>query len=362
MIRLPTLYARDAKGKIIQWTIWTDGGLVYTEHGLVSGEKQESHYECEPKNVGRVNETTAPQQADKEAQAKWDKQRKKKYFLSPEEALGAENTRPMLALKFEDHKHKLQYPVIVQPKLDGVRCMAFKENGTVVLRSRGNEVFDIKHISDALAPFTTEGMILDGEVYVHGRSLQQITSLVKRPQEASKELQYWVYDMPGPHGNESRDALKTGLFGDLYIPGGLCPDVVVNVVSDVAVDELEVKQHHDLYVSQGFEGAIVRSRTGLYRFGHRSADLLKVKVFDDGEFEILGWKMGKGAFENVPIVECKAPGGTFDVAPRGSMEVRAELAARLPALIGAKMTVRHFGWTDDKLPRFPVGICVREID
>jgi len=356
---LPTLYALDAKGNVLVWKIHTEGPDVVTIHGHFAGAHQTARFACKPKNVGRANATTAEEQAVAEATAKWEKQRKKKYYLTIDEAKNTASRKPMLAQKFDQHKGKLVYPVIVQPKLDGVRCLAYREGGKVVLHSRGGEVYDVKHISDALEPCLGEDEELDGEIYIHGMSLQQIVSLVKRPQEGSLKLQYWVYDMPqeGLRTNQGRDEDRHKWFRKL---GPVVADVIALVPSAFYGDENEVRSFHDNCVMAGYEGAIIRSRTGLYRHGYRSPDLLKMKVFDDGEFTITGWKTGKGAFAGVPVFECQARGGTFDVVPRGCAEVRTELLAQAPSLVGKQLTVRHFGWTDEGLPRFPVGICVRE--
>ena len=357
---LPPLYALDAKGNVLVWKTHTEGPDVVTLHGRLDGAHQTARFACKPKNVGRANATTAEEQAVAEATAKWEKQRKKKYYLTIDEAKNTASRKPMLAQKFDQHKKKLVYPVIVQPKLDGVRCLAYREGGKVVLHSRGGEVYDVKHISDALEPYLGEDEELDGEIYIHGMSLQQIVSLVKRPQGGSLSLQYWVYDMPQEgRTNEERDHDRYEWFRKVYATAGeSC--VVRQVVSSLQHKESYVRAFHDNCVLAGYEGAIIRSRTGLYRHGYRSPDLLKMKVFDDGEFTITGWKTGKGAFAGVPVFECQARGGTFDVVPRGCAEVRTELLAQAPNLVGKQLTVRHFGWTDEGLPRFPVGICVRE--
>src|SRR3989304_5553014 len=81
--------------------------------------------------------------------------------------------KPMLAAPFEDHKHKLVYPVTVQPKFDGVRCLAFrKADGTIMLQSRGGDPYELPHIQNEISPWLGNGWILDGELYIHGTSLQ----------------------------------------------------------------------------------------------------------------------------------------------------------------------------------------------
>ena len=44
---------------------------------------------------------------------------------------------------------------------------------------------------------------------------------------------------------------------------------------------------------KGYEGIIIRNIDGMYEFGFRSDNLIKLKVFDDKEFEIVESPGGK---------------------------------------------------------------------
>jgi DNA ligase-1 len=361
---LPTLYSKTATGAINTWEVWLDKGSgVVVRWGQKGGALQTSVFQCERKNVGRANATTAVEQARLEAIAKWKKQLKKKYYVNIEEATGPK-LRPMLAAKFDDKQAKVKYPVAVQPKFDGVRCLAYREGKHVVLHSRGGDPYDVEHIRGALEKILDEGDMLDGEIYVHGMSLQNIISLVKRSQEESKLFVYHVYDFVHLDLQGAEDWTERGTnlraWFDYEQEQGL-PDFIKPVQTYAAANVHMVKTLHDQFVREGYEGAIVRTYSGTYRIGYRSSDLLKVKSFDDGEFIITGWCLGKGKFANVPIFTCKtSKGKTFEVTPRGTDEVRALLKQNANSMIGKPYTVRHFGLTDEGVPRFPVGIGLRE--
>jgi DNA ligase-1 len=122
-----------------------------------------------------------------------------------------------------------------------------------------------------------------------------------------------------------------------------------------------VQQAHDAFVAEGYEGAIVRAMNAEYKYGYRSSGLLKVKAFQDAEFTIVGWTAGKGKFQEVPIFRCRTEAGKeFDVVPQGSNMERSTMLAAAHTLVGKQLTVKFFDWTDDGLPQFPVGICIRE--
>lgn len=361
---MPTLYSRTATGAVNEWVCWVEGSSVAVRWGQSGGTMQEARFACLPKNEGRSNATTAKEQARLEAIAKWKKQIKKKYHETLDAAEQGPKLRPMLAKDFKKQK-KVKFPVNVQRKYDGVRCLAYWDGVQVRLHSRGGDFYDVEHIRAEVQRLLKPGEMLDGELYVHGLSLQQITSLVKRPQKESLQITYCLYDFvhllsdTAEDWDLRRENLENWVSG-ARDEGGMSRNIV-EVETFVADDEDEIIELHNQFVGEGYEGAIVRLPTGTYRVGYRSSDLLKYKMFDDGEFKLTGCKPGKGKFKNVPIFECTMKNGkTFDVTPRGTAEVREQLLRTAKSLMGKMYTVRYFGFTDEGIPRFPVGIGVRE--
>lgn len=356
---LPVLYSKTATGAINYWQCWVEGPCVCVRWGQVEGAAQEARFVCKPKNEGKANATTAHEQAVKEAKAKWRKQLKKKYSESIETAGETERFKPMLALDFEEHKHKLVYPVTLQPKFDGVRCISYFKDGRVILQSRGGDPYSVDHVSKALTGMLVNGAIFDGELYVHGLSLQSLNSLVRRPQEESLQITYCVYDVIS---RKSPDWNWTSRWHWLTELGGLrfAPPVYLSP-SLVALNEAQVISAQKHFIEHGYEGAIVRTGDGTYREGYRSPHLLKVKSWKDDEFEIINWTVGKGKFESVPIFKCKTKEGKeFDVAPKGTNAERLEMLNNAPSLIGRLMKVKYFDYTDEGVPHYPVGLGIRD--
>lgn len=359
---LPVLFAKTASGAIQTWTCWVEDGDVCTRYGQQGGAMQDARYTCKPKNIGRSNETDIKEQARLEAISKWRKQRKKKgYFEAVDEAQNTLRLAPMLAGYYEDRKGKLTWPMDVQPKFNGLRCLAYKKNGRVVLQSRGGDSYCVGHVSAAL-DFLPEGIFVDGELYRHGVSLQSINSLARRPQRESIILQYYVYDMGWIQGLEraapwtERKKALTILLSEKVNEQSILQLAPLWEVGS----EPELVTLHDHLVRQGFEGAILRAPGGLYKFGHRSTELLKFKAYQDGEFEIIGWKTGKGRFANVPIFQCKtAEGKVFEAAMEGSMRERAQILAQAASCIGKQLTVRFFEWSEERTPLQPIGVNIR---
>lgn len=359
---LPVLYTKTAKGAINIWQCWVVEDHVYVRWGQQDGQLQTTSFACEPKNVGRANATTAEQQAIAEAIAKWEKQVKKKYHWDPNHWDTNRNLKPMLAKDYKKQKKHPGYPAHAQPKLDGVRCLALppSDGRLVQLLSRGGDPYSVSHIIEQLTAALPPGFILDGELYRHGTSLQTINSWVRNPQEDSVHVEYHVYDIFVEDEPNKPWAGRYDVLRDLFnrTLGGL--PSIKRVTTYTVADRNHLEHMHNDFVLDGYEGAILRTLNGVYKFGYRSSDLLKYKDFQDDEFEIVGWKRGKGKFLNVPIFKCKCLGRTFEVTPMGTEAERLNMLENADSSIGKNLTVRFFNYTPDGVPFHPVGVAIRE--
>ena len=364
MTKLETLYHQGKTGAIVQWNIWTENADICTEYGQIGGKMQTSRKTATPKNVGRANATTADEQAILEAKAMHKKRLDAKYSLTIEDAK-KEVFLPMLAASFDKRKDKVTYPVDVQPKLDGVRCLAYWDGGSVKLMSRGGKQWNCcQHIIDELETVLPKGWVLDGELYIHGKTFQEITKLVKkyRPNE-SEEVMFHVYDIPRAAGDdtclweERFNLLDKAFYGMLYESKITS---VITVATYEASNEDEVYKLQSQFLEEGYEGAIVREMDGEYRFGYRSNKLLKVKNFMDSEYKITDFTTGIGRFEGSIVWICETKDGqSFKVVPQGTMEERQETYQNAEKNVGKLLKVKYFELTDDGIPRFPVGLGIR---
>jgi ATP-dependent DNA ligase len=318
------LFKRDSTGGVRQWRIVVEGDSFYTESGVVGGKINRSKpNRATPKNDGKSNATTAEEQALVEAQAKWDKKKKTGYFLSLDDVDDAFRG-PMLAKNFKDRKDKISYPVAVEEKLNGVRCVGSWE----ALVSRKNETFHtIPHIRQAIHNVfpDSEELFLDGELYNPElkENLNQLLKLVsvaikeptqERLDESLKVVQYHVYDGYGflhPATGKKvtaetpfqlrREALQLILGEANYA----CLQVIQPF--KLCYNEEEVAAEMQRFVKDGGEGAIVRDLHGAYEH-KRSKNLLKLKQFFDREFKILGVDEGRGNWAGcVMRVYCEIP-------------------------------------------------------
>lgn len=368
-MKLQTLYQRGKRGEVRIWRTWTEGSTVWSEAGVQDGKLTQSSYVCVPKNVGRANATTAEQQAEVEARAEWEKKLARKYHKSVPPA-GTQNTNmPMLAERFfvkgkpgvlTTHAKKIKWPVDVQVKFDGVRAKARRVDGKVVLFPRSgqlDEVYDAKHVIQQLESWLPDGMELDGELYVHGKKLQEIASLATRFRPESTVLVYNVYDVPMLGG--CRDALwldrRDHLAQIIETPS------VKRVKTIQANDVDDVVGYFRRFRERGFEGAMVRLHSFFYECGFRSASLLKVKEHETDEFEVIGCKEGVGKSAGTATFICITKDGEeFDATMRGPIDERRRFWKERDSYIGRKLTVSFMRWTTAGKPQEPVGEVFRE--
>ena len=375
-MNFPTLYGRSTNGKIKEWNISVlqmgDGTCyVETKHGYEDGKKQlDQRYVGEGKNIGKANETTVYEQACSEARSAHSRKKDSGYVEDknniPSESDGM--FLPMLAHRYDKHSSKIKFPCLIQPKLDGVRMLARKQDGVVSMWSRKGKVIDIPDvINKQLCEMLSEGQCVDGELYVHGWTFQRIISAVKKKRDDTDLLEYHIYDSPHPSlAFEERMPQKTigSTRFPLYCHNWAIIGKNIKLVSSHTVDnQEEFDIYESKFINDGYEGMMVRNKNSLYKYKHRSYDLQKVKRFIDDEYEIIGGKDGSGRESGLVVYKCVTKEGLeFDVRPRGSHEERARAYNNLNKNIGKMLTVRFQELTDDGRPRFPVGIAVRDYE
>jgi len=355
----PILKKVNSRGKTQLWKIWVeDEGVDYlitTEHGQEDGKSQLTSVRVfEGKNIGKANETSPREQAILEAESKWKKQQDKGYGL--EAKIEAKQLLPMLAKSFDKDGHKIVYPCIVQPKLDGQRCLAHLKDGKVELLSRkGKTINVIPHINDFLLPILIKNpsYVIDGELYQHGKNFQELISLVKRDEakEGSSEIQYHVYDMFDLN-NSNLDYIDRRKIYTSLLQGA----THVKIVHEFVVEsEGEVMSAHSEIVKMGYEGAILRNMSGLYKQDKRSEDLQKVKSFLEEEFECVGADEGKGKFEGMAVFRLKTKDGAeFSAMPLGTEHERRKMWQERNKYVGEQATIKFFEYSKDGVPRFPI--------
>lgn len=348
----PVLYSLDSKNKKRVYIIEVENKIIESiiniKHGQLNGNLQNTKKIIKKgKNIGKKNETSHYKQAIFEAESIWKRKKDSGY----KEILGFENIKvplPMLAHDFTKRGKDINFPCYIQPKLDGLRAVYY--NGK--LYSRNGKEFDLNFITDSLNKF--ENIIFDGELYSENMPFQDIISCVKNTTvENRTQIKYFIYDVITEEPFENRyNFLKS-----LLLPN-TCIIVKSEICKSVDLVENYLKEYSKLY-----EGIMLRNLNGVYRSRYRSTDLQKYKLFQDKEYKIIGYFDGKGKEKGLIIFECiTTKGKKFNCRPVGDNVQRTEMFKNGDKYIFKFLTVRYQGISKDGIPRFPVGVTIRDYE
>ena len=277
-------------------------------------------------SVSRTNVKTGYEKALARAQTMWNNEKTK-----------CTEILPMLANKWEDRQKYISEPFYVQPKLDGVRLIVSNKG---CFSRTGKPVEGVDHLARGLK----DGEYLDGECYAPNKTFEEITSMFKMNPQS---LEFHIFD-----------------YFDINRPNLTFEERKKRITVDTfRVDKKsEVQGYHDLFVNQGHEGIMIRDASSTYEIGKRSNYLLKYKAFQTEEYEIVDVKEGTGREKGAAIWVCKVGEHQFSAKPEGTLEVRKKYLQEKEKYIGKQLTVRYQNLTALGVPRFPVGVAVRDYE
>ncbi len=346
------IYKKDTKGNIRYLNVIASGNMIIQRSGIVGTVSEIEHSkEAKPKNIGKTNETTAIQQAILEVESIITSKLKEGYFTSKEEAENGDVILPMLAKSYTDEAHKIDWKnAYIQPKFDGMRCLAHISEGKVILVSRDGRIIEnMDHIIKDLSSIKQD-IILDGELYAHGLSFQENMKLIKKYRKGETEqIKYHVYDIV------SNEPFRLRKVREYIKDLESCEEVSTYQFSD----ENELKKLHALNIEKGYEGSIIRWGDAPYKVNGRSSNLLKYKDFLDIDARIIDITPAEQRPEwGVPTLDYK--GKTFRAGLKYSHEERREFLTNKDKYIGKIANIRFFEFTDDGLPRFPIMVGIHE--
>lgn len=345
--------------------------LVITHTTVVGGKAVKKLTPVAGKNIGKANETTPHDQAVAEAKSRVLKQRDKGYVDCREEARKpARNALgkklPMLAAKFEDIDPATipwaSGRVFMQPKLDGHRSM--RDEG--IQYSRPGKLQDIPHLEADLKDASWfEGLHLDGELYVHGMTLQAIGSLIKKYRPESEKLEYHIYDIMDDLPFIERYAKLEDAFA---ASEGLRDERIVLVPTRLVRSFEEAERINEENLAKGYEGSILRISEEGYEDDSRSPQLVKWKPFTDMEVVVKGYEWGVpnsnpagGEYLN-PVLVYQVPGTdkTAKVTAPGTHAEKHQTGLEIESYMERELTLKHMGFTPDGIPNIATAKCWKE--
>lgn len=290
--------------------------------------------------------------------------------------------KPMLAHSKSPDLETLDYPVLVQPKLDGIRAVV--KDGRLL--SRSLKPIPNASIRAALENPACEG--LDGELIVGDPTAddcyRRTCSFVMAEDKTDEPWTFYVFDVHD-HGGPMEQRVAAALLA------GRRPHVV-SVKTEEATNADELAALESIYLAAGHEGGIIRIPGSAYKFGRsgKAGPLLKLKRYIDYEAEVVkvieelhngneartnelgrtersshaANKTGKGTMGALTVVALNGPheGVEFKVGTGFTADVRAELWEERDFVVGRVAKIKSFPVGTKDRPRHPVWLGWRDLE
>lgn len=351
------LFAKDSKEKIRVWRIWHEGNIIFTESGLLDGEKIIFEEEIEEGLASRTLEEQILLRINSRKNKKIDSG----YVENLEDAKNNVRTnslgflKPAKCSRYDQQKNKIPFDkTFVQPKLDGHHCNIVCKDGVNIAYSSNGKIID--SVPALVADIRLkEGELIEGELYHHGTPLQTISSWVKRKQKESEQLRFYAYDYA------SEECYSERLKRLQEINFGFYAEVLK---TDLVMGKFNVDKVLEHSIQEGYEGLVLRLINYPHEAGKRSKGIIKVKPMHfgnfkiDDEFLVIDIEKSKDGWA---ILVCETEEGKhFKVSAHGSFEEKRKVYEERESYFGKHIRIEYAGLTKDKKPFHPVAVCWRE--
>ena len=290
------------------------------------------------------------------------------------------NFKPMLASQIDDLS-SVKYPVYASYKLDGIRAIIHQG----VAYSRSLKPIPNKSIQEWAMQNKESLEGLDGEFIVGEPNTEEVfretTSFVMSHDKVG-EFSFYVFDILPEYPEQPYNARK-GALEWLSLPGNA---KVLQQTLIASKDDLEAFRSNA--VEQGYEGAMIKAPEGKYKYGRSSVKeglLLKLKLFKDEEFKIVGFeckyhnaneaktnelgrtarstsKEGMIPVDTLGVLYLSTKDGVeFGCGSGFDDATRKELWEQRDGLVGKYATVKYFDQGGYDVPRHPVFKGIRDV-
>jgi DNA ligase-1 len=268
----------------------------------------------------------------------------------------------------------VKYPVRVEPKLDGLRCVAIKRNGEVMMFTRNGSLIEtLPTIKALLESAPWDDFVLDGEAM--GRDWNESASVVMSHKTAKDDsgMVYNVFD--AMHFDDWHDQSNdTPLEDRIGLADELVKQVdderVVHVGGITAKDQEQLLKFYGKCIEGGYEGIMVKRLEAPYVF-KRSDSVVKLKPVATYEGVIVGNYEGNrgskregmwgGFLVVMPNGVVTKVGGGFTDALKAQIDVDPDSwIGKIIEVEGQPDPLTTDGLTADGKVRFPVFIRERD--
>jgi DNA ligase-1 len=281
-----------------------------------------------------------------------------------------------LANSYQKRKDKIIGKEInITTKIDGVRCFVVKNGDDIHFYNRsGIEIIELNDLYSAISPLKGYSFCLDGELYASGdfkESKDGYKATIERSRikgiKTGLKLRVFDYLSLDDYKTQSsttpyyarRKMLEeiVNKINSLYAEA--LPSLYTGIASDEVIDKIAHEQ-----IENGEEGIMINDTNAFYEF-KRSDALLKYKLFEDYDLEVIGFEEGDGRNKGVlGALLVKYKDFVVKVGSGFSDELRKEIWNNRETWLGRTVIVKAFETTSNQQGgeslRFPVYIDWRD--
>lgn len=249
----------------------------------------------------------------------------------------------MLAHPFSEFKNKVKYPLAVEPKLDGVRVLAFVDidKRSVRFMSRsGREFTTFDHL---IAPCVEFARLLpEDDIFMSGKIVldseicsgifNETVSQVRKKGGQAVDAKMYVFDVLPEATFLSNDKKGCRVAGTYHerrdrlelAQSAMGESPVIVLPQSLVQSEAEIHALYERYRAQGLEGVLVKDLDALYQ-RRRSQAWLKIKAEESKDLRIKATVPGTGKYEGmIGAVVVDHDGVDVNVGSGLSDELRAQ--------------------------------------
>jgi DNA ligase 1 len=251
---------------------------------------------------------------------------------------------------------KMPASVLIEPKLDGIRLLAFVDGGTCKMFARsGKPIINFDDTIGVQLAKLPDG-VYDGEIM--DDDFAALMRQVRRKTDANVSSSYlavfdyvtlsdWAAQKGTVSMRDRRTFLET-VFAHYNLEG-----VYLVEQKEIPCTMTAIAAEQATWEAEGYEGAMVKSPDAVYKFG-RSKYMLKVKTFIDIDLPVIGFKEGIGKHVGKLgsiLVDCN--GVEVNVGSGFDDEQRTEIWANRDSYLGMTAEIKYQERTPDGSLRFP---------
>lgn len=261
-------------------------------------------------------------------------------------------------------------------KIDGLRVEIYADSkGELHTASRGATNYDaamsdILEHPDLIQLFKDNpGLILDGEAYKHGYTLQQLNSVARTQVTAVdyEVLQFYLYDIVDVNAtveerinkiNEIAETLHLGFDPERVFEEG---ELRIQIVPQVKISGYDnMMKLHNEYVAEGWEGLVIRLCGSKYGPNKRTNDMIKIKQYKTSTYKVIGIEQGLRKYDDMVFILETEEGKSFKAKPYGDRNQKIEYTDNFEKLyLNHLGDVKYFYYSDEDIPLQPSFVAFR---